>query len=315
MQTFIEQIKSAAASQQSLSICGAQSKHQGKSELLSLQSYQGVVRYQPDELVITVKAGTSLRELNQILAEKNQMLAFEPPDYGDSTLGGTYACALTGSSQPFRGLLRDYVLGVKIINGLGEILSFGGELMKNVAGYDVSRLLVGSRGQLAVIAEISLKVLPLTDEKTYVIPLPEHEAIRLMNQWAGGTTLPLSACAYYQQQFFYRLSGRHSTQAHSLTDGTVWKTLNPFKPPLMSTQNLWRVSVESTQPTLNHTLAIDWCGRRRWIVENEQPVYHHEAKISLWQGQASLTQYESTTAINRIQQGLKQVFDPKGVFC
>ncbi|MDQ7091444.1 MAG: FAD-binding protein [Methylococcales bacterium] len=315
MKTLIAQIKEANVRSQRLSICGMQSKQSCSNQPLSLMDYQGIIHYQPDELVITVKAGTPLNELKCILAENKQMLAFSPPDYGHSTLGGTYACALTGSSQPFKGSLRDYVLGVKIINGLGDVLSFGGELMKNVAGYDVSRLLVGSRGQLAVIAEISLKVLPITTETTYVVDIAENEAIQLMNQWAG-SALPLSACAYYQQQFFYRLSRHHSKQPHTVVDEKIWEILNPFKPHLNADQSLWRVTVESTMPAIKNTQAIDWCGRRRWIIANEHPTYQgNKLNASLWQGHADECPPTEPKALTQIKQGLKKVFDPKGVFC
>lgn len=313
MDTFIEKIKHAGENQQPLHICGAQSKQHHAGDLLSLSHYRGVVHYQPDELVITVKAGTSLKELTHILAENQQMLAFEPPDYGGSTIGGTYACALTGPSQPFRGILRDYVLGVKIINGLGQVLSFGGELMKNVAGYDVSRLLVGTRGQLAVIAEISLKVLPIVAQQTYVMDIFEKEAIQLMNQWAG-TPLPLSACAYYQQQFFYRLSGVHQQQQNQAVDEKIWTRLNPFRPNLKTEQSLWRVTTNSTTDPLNNTVAVDWCGHRRWIIANQQP-QGRDIKVSLWRGSTKNQSAIKTNACDKIKQGLKQVFDPKKVFC
>jgi glycolate oxidase FAD binding subunit len=314
MKTLIERIKEAGEHQQHLHIGGAGSKQPYLENVLSLADYRGVVHYQPDELVITIKAGTSLTELTQILAENQQMLAFEPPDYGQSTLGGTYACGLTGSSQPFRGRLRDYILGVKIINGLGDVLSFGGELMKNVAGYDISRLLVGTRGQLAVIAEISLKVLPIIPQQTYVMNISEGDAIPLMNQWAA-STLPLSACAYYQQQFFYRLSGQHPKQQQLATNNNIWTILNPFRPHLTTGQSLWRVSVPSTTAPLANTVAIDWCGHRRWLVSNQPPNCLDDMRgLSLWQAHGQKTPPIQPITHAQIRQGIKQVFDPQGVF-
>ncbi|RLA02637.1 MAG: glycolate oxidase subunit GlcE, partial [Gammaproteobacteria bacterium] len=153
IQQVKQQIKQASIDQQSIQITGNQSKvtlshdpqNQQKVQQLDVSNYQGIVDYEPSELVVTVKAGTLLSELKSALAKRHQMLAFEPPDYGNSTIGGTFAVALSGPSRAFRGPLRDYVLGTEIIDGQGRLLKFGGKMIKNVAGYDVSRMLVGSK--------------------------------------------------------------------------------------------------------------------------------------------------------------------------
>ena len=166
---YSDQIKQAVIDKQLLQIAGNQSKVPiyEDAQILSIADHTGIVSYDPAELVVTVKAGTRLADLSAALAENNQMLGFEPPEYGDSTIGGTYACALTGPSRPFRGGLRDFVLGTQLIDGQGREMRFGGKMLKNVAGYDVSRMLCGSKGSLALVTELSFKVLPLQEEKTY----------------------------------------------------------------------------------------------------------------------------------------------------
>jgi glycolate oxidase FAD binding subunit len=300
-----EQIKD---SKEPLEIVGRESKLTNTNKKLSIADYQGIVSYQASELVITVKAGTSLQELQQVLASKNQMLSFEPPDYGNSSIGGTYACALSGSAQAFRGSLRDFVLGIKIINGEGKILSFGGQMMKNVAGYDVARLLVGSKGSLAVIAEISFKVLPQVTEATYSIEMLEDDAIILMNKWAA-TALPLSACAYYQGRFYYRLFGKHDKQQAEEMDNKIWQTLNPFQ--TTEKEFLWRASVPSTTSKIANTVAIDCCGNRRWIVSEHKPDLSY---VDKWQKGLAISKSVKHPAQMKIEQGLKKVFDPHGVY-
>ena len=305
------QIKQQLATGEKLQIMGAGSRLSATQLTpLSLKSYCGIVDYQPSELVVTVKAGTTLVELQQVLAEKNQMLSFEPPDFGGSTIGGSYACGLSGSGQAFRANLRDCVLGIKLINGLGKSLTFGGQMIKNVAGYDVARLLVGSYGQLAVITEISLKVVPKVSETSYRLCLPVDEAIVLMNQWAG-TSLPLSACAYYQDHFYYRLFGHHSKQSTVAIDNSIWQQLNPFQPPLATGDKLWRASVASTAVAIDNTVAIDHCGTRRWLVAPEPPDI---ALMNEWHQGMPLGLENQHPQQIKLTQGLKQVFDPHAIF-
>ena len=304
---FREQIKQAISEKKYLQICGQQSKvkFNPEFEYCNVSEYQGIIDYQPAELVITVKAGTPLSEINAVLAENNQYLPFEPPDYGNSSIGGSYACGLSGSSQPFQGGLRDYVLGIVIYNGKGERLTFGGQMMKNVAGFDVSRLLVGSKGEFALIAEISFKVLPFAPQQTYALDLPEAEAIQLMNQWAG-TNRPLSACGYFNDTFYYRLSGSHQAQTALPVDNQIWQTLNPFRCSLAPNETLWRLSVDSTEAPIENTIAIDWRGVRRWVKAVEAPPFRF---ISAWQGVQA-----QTPPLNDLAKKLKPVFDPYSIF-
>lgn len=315
VQEFSEQIKQAVAHQTVLQITGHESKVPilPDTQTLSIADYSGIVSYDPAELVVTVKAGTSLAELNAVLAQHNQMLGFEPPDYGNSTIGGTYACALTGPSRPFRGGLRDFVLGTQIIDGQGRVMRFGGKMLKNVAGYDVSRMLCGSKGSLALVTELSLKVLPLVQESTYCIAMPEGEAILLMNKMQG-TALPLTACAYYQGKFYYRVAGEHPPQANrvevNVCTNDIWHTLNPFQPLLEPNQKLWRLDVESTNPAIENTIAVGMGGTRRWVASENKPNHPY---VTLWQSRFA-PRNNDKPCVKRIKNGLKNVFDPHHIF-
>ncbi|WP_319380525.1 FAD-binding protein [Thiomicrorhabdus sp.] len=310
-----DQIKQAVADNKLLQIVGNQSKVPlyDDAEPISIADHCGIVDYEPAELVVTVKAGTKLSELQAALAEHNQMLGFEPPEYGDSTIGGTYACALTGPSRPFRGALRDFVLGTKMIDGQGRHLQFGGKMIKNVAGYDVSRMMCGSKGSMALVTELSLKVLPLVEETTYCIEMPEGEAILLMNQMAG-TSLPLSGCAYYQGRFYYRVAGEHPEQTNRVEvnacTNDIWKILNPFRPQLEPGVKLWRLDVESTNPAIENTIAVGMGGTRRWIASEKKPKHPY---TTLWQSRFA-PRHNDTPQVQKIKQGLKKVFDPHHVF-
>ena len=149
--------------------------------------HSGILNYQPKEPVVTARGGTTLEEIEETLAKEGQMLAFEPPYFGPgATLGGSIACGLSGPARPYAGAARDFVLGMRVLTGKGETLHFGGEVMKNVAGYDVSRLMTGAFGTLGILLEVSLKVMPVPAvERTLVQERSAGEAIALMNQWAG----------------------------------------------------------------------------------------------------------------------------------
>ncbi len=218
---FQDRILDAAAHGHKLRIQGGNTKQfygdtHADTQVLDTRGWHGVVSYEPSELVITVKAGTPLDELEATLAEQGQCLAFEPPHFGaDATVGGMVAAGLAGPPRASVGGVRDHVLGVQLLNGLGEALIFGGQVMKNVAGYDVSRFMAGSLGTLGVITEVSLKVLPVAPaEATLQCALAQHEALELLHRW-GGQALPLNASAWLhdptatpaQDLLFVRLRG------------------------------------------------------------------------------------------------------------
>ncbi len=321
VEQFAEQIKQANLDKQTIQITGNQSKvplgtddfnGQPVAEL-NISNYSGIIEYEPAELVVTVKAGTLLSELQAALAERNQMLAFEPPDYGNSTIGGTYAVGLTGPSKPFRGILRDFVLGIKMIDGQGRQLGFGGKMIKNVAGYDVSRMMVGSKGSMALITEMSIKVIPLAVEVTYCIEMPENEAILLMNKMAG-TALPMTGGAYYQGRFYYRVAGEHPLQTNQVgvkeCDNSIWTLLNPFRPELQPGEKLWRVDVESTNPAIENTIAVGMGGSRRWVASPNKPNHPY---VTLWQTRFA-PRKNDTPCVQKIKLGLRDVFDPNHIF-
>ena len=214
LQQIQEQIRDAAARGVSLNIQGQGSKafygQDPVGEPLELAGFSGVTSYEPSELVVTAKAGTSIAELEQLLAGQGQHLAFEPPRFGGGTVGGMVASGLSGPARASMGALRDHVLGVTMLNGQAEALSFGGTVMKNVAGYDVSRLIAGSMGMLGVILEVSLKVLPLpTAQATLRFEMGAQKALDQLNLW-GGQPLPINASACWDGALVLRLAGANA---------------------------------------------------------------------------------------------------------
>ncbi|QKT03802.1 glycolate oxidase subunit GlcE [Ectothiorhodospiraceae bacterium 2226] len=244
---------------------------------LSLAAHRGIVDYEPTELTVTARSGTPLAELETALADEGQMLAFEPPHFGaGATLGGTVACGLSGPRRPYAGALRDHVLGAVIVNGRGEVLRFGGRVMKNVAGYDLARLMCGAHGTLGVLLELSLKVLPRpAEERTLRRPAGAEEALELMNQWAG-RPLPLSATCYDGEALSFRLSGAPSAvQAAARRLGgepvpdaeAYWRGLREQTHGYFRGGTpLWRLSVPPATPVLplEGRWLYEWGGAQRW---------------------------------------------------
>jgi glycolate oxidase FAD binding subunit len=310
LQQFTDRILHASQTGQALRLRGGGTKDfLGQSlqgEVLNTTTYSGILSYEPSELVITVRAGTSLAEVEAALAQKGQSFAFEPPHFGASaTIGGMVAAGLSGPARASVGTVRDFVLGARVINGKGEHLTFGGQVMKNVAGYDVSRLLAGSWGQLGLITEVSLKVLPVAPgEATLVCAgVSQAQALTLLNRW-GGQPLPLNASAWVhdttatpaQDYLFVRLRGAIAAVESAVTKMGAdvqavgaqvtrmdaneaagdWKasgeqTLEFFTPP-SELDCLWRLSVPQTAPVLavrahGQVCAqyIEWHGAQRWL--------------------------------------------------
>ena len=296
---FIDRIRAAAADGQPLRIRGGGTKdfygERLEGEVLDTRPLAGIVSYEPSELVVTARAGTPLAALEAALAEKGQSLAFEPPHFSPgsadaATVGGMVAAGLSGPSRAAVGSVRDFVLGTQIINGRGELLTFGGQVMKNVAGYDVSRLMAGSLGTLALIAEVSLKVLPVAPaEATLRFALDEAAMITRLNTW-GGQPLPLNASSWVQDAngpaLYLRLRGAVAAVEAACTrllrelpgerlDNAVaapdWQAARELSLPWFAAgfargDTLWRLSVPAVTPPLNvgDTL-IDWFGAQRWV--------------------------------------------------
>jgi glycolate oxidase FAD binding subunit len=322
-----------------LSIVGGDSKRDiGREQVgepISVNEYSGVVDYQPTELVVTVRAGTKMAELRKILAEKNQILACETPEFdGVATVGGALACAQSGPSRPWCGSIRDQVLGIRLINGKAEHLRFGGQVMKNVAGYDVSRLQAGAMGSFGLLTEISLKVLPRPEcSKTIRRHLDADVAIRVMND-ISGTPLPLTGACWYDGDLYIRLAGQSGVIGAIAADleGDVladddefWKALREQSLPFFDgAGELWRLSVRanSAHPKPDGDWLIDWGGARRWL----SGTYQREdlERIAIGAG-GEVTQdrgsdrgaevFSSPGAAHReMLQRLKSAFDPGAIF-
>jgi len=338
---LIEQVQSAASAGTKLRIEGGGTKAfmgratTAEQETISLKEHTGIVSYQPVELVMTARAGTPLVELKAALDEQNQMLAFEPPVFSaSSTLGGTLATNQSGPGRPWWGSVRDHVLGVRLINGKAEHLRFGGQVMKNVAGYDVSRLQAGAFGGLGVISEISLKVLPKPAmQRTLVTECTQPEALSLMNQRAGEPK-PITAATWYQGKLYTRLAGAASavSAAAAAWGGEELEHAEDFWLALANQQHeffssdapLWRFSVNSKSPAFNLSGAtlIDWGGSQRWYAGEQDwqqmvsIASHAGGQVSLYRGgdRSAEVLHPQAEAIQKLQQRLKASFDPAGIF-
>ena len=263
-QQLQQQVQHAFEQKKALSIVGGNSKaFYGRTderiesaETIDLNGHCGVLNYEPTELVITARAGTPLHEIEKVLEDNGQMLPFEPPAYADSaTIGGTIACNLSGPRRAYTGAARDFLLGCKIINGKGEILGFGGEVMKNVAGYDVSRLMAGAMGTLGVLLEVSLKVLPKAEmESTQLFHCSAIKALNKMHAWSQ-TPMPVSASSYYDSKLRVRLSGAteavkaaiETVGGETMADsGQYWLQLKEQQLDFFANDKpLWRISLAS----------------------------------------------------------------------
>jgi glycolate oxidase FAD binding subunit len=336
IQQFSETIRKAAAEQILLRIRGSGSKDfYGLvliGDVLDTRALSGIVDYEPTELVITARAGTPLREIETALAASGQMLAFEPPHFAaDATLGGCIASGFSGPRRAAAGSARDFVLGVRIVDGLGDDLRFGGQVMKNVAGYDLSRLLTGSFGTLGLITEASLKVLPVPEQdRTVRFILDEAAAIESMNKWAA-KPLSLSATCYVDGALYVRLSGAaaavEATQRKLggdvvQDDAAFWQSIREQKHSLFAgAPALWRFSIRSTTAPLGlGTQIIEWNGSLRWIAADLDPSLAFDAAHKAG-GHATL--FRGGNKRNGIQQfspgllavhkKLKRAFDPHGI--
>ena len=244
---------------------------------LDVTSHTGIIEYQPSELVITARSGTPLVELEDALQQNNQQLAFEPPRHTDqATIGGAIACGLSGPARPFQGAARDFVLGAKIINGKGELMQFGGQVMKNVAGYDLSRLMVGAQGTLGVLLELSLKVLPKAEaETTLVFDSDAVEAHKMLRGWLSDGH-PVTASCHFQGVLSVRLGSTENSirEAHikmggELASNDLWPQLRHQSHPCFQQDNLWRLSLPPAAAIHNEdNQLIEWGGALRWKVSN-----------------------------------------------
>jgi glycolate oxidase FAD binding subunit len=345
-------VKAAHDSHTPLRIRGAGSKDfygaMLSGEVLDVSGYRGIVAYEPTELFITARCGTPLAEIEAVLAEKGQMLAFEPPHFAGAegagaTLGGCVAAGLSGPRRQQAGAVRDFVLGVQVVDGTGQVLNFGGQVMKNVAGYDVSRLIAGSLGTLGVIGEVTLKVLPRpVAEQTLSFDMTAAEVLGKLNQW-GGQPLPISASFWHDGQLLLRLSGARaaveaavkklggsaSAPLNAGVDGEqTWNSIREQTHPAFAGPELWRLAVPTTAPLagLDGLRAIEWGGGLRWYgvepgtigdavrgiaagLGGHAVLYRAPESVRCLEGAFT----EQSPALLALHRRLKKAFDPKGI--
>jgi glycolate oxidase FAD binding subunit len=354
LQPLIDRVCAARAAGAQLAIRGGGTKdfygEPLQGEPFDVTPLTGISSYEPTELVVTVRCGTPLAELEAALAERGQCLPFEPPAFGAgaaearrTTVGGMVAAGLAGPARAAVGGVRDYVLGTTLLDGRGEVLTFGGQVMKNVAGYDVSRLLVGSMGILGVILEVSLKVLPLAPASaTLRFEMDETTALDTLVDWAR-QPLPLNASAWWNGTLVVRLRGAHAAVesaverlggeriepdvALAFWDGLRHQRDDYFDAARRAVDGggaLWRLSVPPTAPPLELTgeQLVEWGGAQRWLctASAAMPVREAAARVG---GHATLFRAHDKGAgvfaplaspLDRIHRELKKTFDPSGVF-
>jgi len=304
-------------------------------DILELSAHRGIVSYEPSELVMSVRCGTPLSQIERELAQAGQFLAFEPPLFGaDPTIGGVIAAGLSGPRRMYAGAARDFVLGARLLDARGDLLRFGGEVMKNVAGFDVSRLLCGSLGVLGIITEVSLKVLPLPRvEATLQLELPAAAAVQIFNRLAG-EPLPLSAAAWNAGIARVRLSGaapalraaRARIGGELLEEASAqawWQGLRDCTLPFFAAPSVWRVSLPATAVALSlgPEPLIDWGGAVRWYAGLAPGIDVRAQALAAggtalhWRGAAPGQHFHPLSASSReLHRRLKARFDPPGIF-
>ncbi len=353
LQVLIDRVKAARANSAPLCIRGGGTKdfygESPRGDVLDTRVLAGISSHQPSELVVTARCGTPLAELESVLAEKGQCLPFEPPDFagdesGGSTVGGMVAAGLAGPSRAQVGSVRDYLLGVTLLNGAGEVLSFGGQVIKNVAGYDVSRLLAGSLGTLGVILEVSLKVLPCAPASaTLCFQMNQAAALKQVNVW-GGQPLPIDASTWWNDTLVLRLRGAHAAvEAATLKLGgervppeeadVFWAGLRDHHDEFFvaaqaavdAGQALWRISVPQTAAPLNlpGESLIEWGGAQRWLACDGGRSDAVRAAATAAGGHATLFRANDKSVgvftplaepLAQVHREMKRSFDPDGIF-
>ncbi len=341
IEAWRERVRAAAAAGGSIGIRGGGTKaFYGRAEVgepLDTRALRGIVNYEPSELVVTVRAGTPLAELEALLAGQGQMLAFEPPRFAPGgTVGGCVAAGLAGPRRAAVGGVRDFVLGLRMIDGRGDLLRFGGEVMKNVAGYDVSRAMAGSLGTLGLIVEVSLKVLPRPPaEASLRFELDEATALHRLNAW-GGQPLPISASVWRGGVLTLRLSGAVAAVDAALRSlggerlpaaeaDALWAGLRDHTDAFFAGDvPLWRLSVpgDALAVALPGTQLVEWGGAQRWLCSTA-PAADIRARTAALGGHATLFRHGDRggdvfhplpAPMWALQRNLKRAFDPAGVF-
>lgn len=332
--SLVGKVQAAIAGRQPLAIIAGGTKaflgREHGGEPLDVSGHRGIVDYDPRELVLTARCGTTLAEVEAALADAKQMLPFEPPAFGKTaTLGGTIACGLSGPRRPYCGAARDFILGTRIINGRGEILNFGGKVMKNVAGFDCSRLMAGAFGTLGLLLEVSLKVLPRPAESvTRVIACSEGHAIVVMSRLLA-RPLPVDGAAHVEGQLYIRLSGSMDAVNNAHLEGDLlenaegfWRDLREqelpcFRQPLP----LWRIVVKPAVPPLHlpGQWVYDWGGAQRWLTSDVDAKFIRRIAAdsggyaTLFRGPGSEPFHRLPAPLFSLHKSLKASFDPHGI--
>lgn len=344
---IVDQVREAAASRRPLRVRGGGSKdfygEAGSGDLLETAGYHGIVSHEPSELVISVRAGTPLRELEQALARHGQCLAFEPPHFGaNATVGGMVAAGLAGPSRRAGGSVREHVLGVTLLAGEGELMRFGGQVMKNVAGYDISRAIAGSLGTLGVLVDVSLKVVARpAAQATWRLHCAQDEALQRLNAWAR-EPLRIQASAWHDGVLCVRAAGtqaaidavRAALKGSEVDEAearawwiSVREHTHAFFASVASNASLWRLAVPATAApiALPGSTLLEWGGAQRWLA-SEADADEVRSAAGAASGHATLfrrggalsPQVPVFTPLDpvqaRIHRALKQAFDPRGVF-
>ncbi len=336
-EALLDQVRQAAATGRPLAIHGGGSKsalgRPVQGEPLDTTNHRGIVHYDPCELVVTARAGTPLAELIDTLAEQDQMLPFEPPLFGGgATVGGMVATGLAGPRRPWAGSVRDFVLGTRVITGAGQALRFGGEVMKNVAGYDVSRLMAGSFGCLGLISEVSLKVLPRPRASATVrLTLARDSARECILRWRH-QGLPLTAACHHEQQLTLRLEGnrgsvdaaRRHIGGEPVDDGEFWARLRDHRLPFFTGPGtLWRLSlpIAGDHPALPGASLMDWGGAQYWLKSNSDAAAIREwasgagGWATCFAAAAGVEPFHPLpAALMHYHRALKAQLDPQGIF-
>lgn len=337
---LIDQVREAVDSHAPLDIRGGGSKafygRTPSGTALDVTGHCGIVNYEPTELVLTARAGTPLHDVEATLAEHGQMMPFDPPYFsGGATLGGAIAAGLSGPQRPWSSSARDLVLGIRLINGKAEHIRFGGEVMKNVAGYDVSRIVTGAMGTLGVITEVSMKVLPAPlATASVLLNLGISESVDKVEAWYR-QGFPISGAAHDGESLHLRLSGSHSavdagvrtTGGRLVDDGADWwQSLRDQTHPFFAEDNppLWRISLPLAAPDLGieGRTFHDWNGQLRWL-RTHAPTEEIRARVTALGGHATLFRggdrelevfHPPPAAIMNLHRRLKAAFDPDGIF-
>jgi glycolate oxidase FAD binding subunit len=328
-------VRTARAERRALRIVGGDTKRSyGRAvsgDALEVAGHRGIVHYDPTELVITARAGTPLADIEARLREHGQMFAFEPPSFGaGTTIGGVVAAGVSGPRRPFAGAVRDCVLGVKVLDGRGQILRFGGVVFKNVAGFDAFRLMAGALGCLGVLLEVSIRVTPMPRaERALALAMDFATARERLSEWLRGP-LPVTGACCDGEHLHLRFSGgeRAVDEAVRFTGGEdesldFWTALRNLQLPLFRAERVWRLSVPMTAPALSLSgrSLSDWAGAQRWLVADE-PAERIRAAVhtvgghaTVWRGARDDEEVFSPLAsgIAVLHRRLKQVFDPDAI--